>query len=186
MIGHDRRNHVRLRTMTGDDVPRLTAAFDAVDWHKPASLFQRYLAQMAAGSRFCLVAELANGSVAAELAGYCTLVWQSEYPPFRESGIPEIKDLNVLPNLRRHGCGSSLLAALESAAGERGPVVGLGVGLYADYGAAQRLYAARGYRPDGRGIMYREQPVEPGSSIAIDDDACLFLTLDLAGRAPGE
>ncbi len=168
---------VPIRTMTGDDVPLLVAAFAALGWDKPASLFEGYLAEAAAGDRVCLVAVRDGGP-----AGYCTLVWRSGYPPFREAGIPEIKDLNVLPDHRRHGCGSALLAALEEQAGRRGPVVGLGVGLYADYGPAQRLYAARGYRPDGRGMMYREHPVQPGSPIPIDDDACLFQTLRLESR----
>jgi hypothetical protein len=66
-------------------------------------------------------------------------------------------------------------------------VVGLGVGLYCDYGAAQRIYVRRGYLPDGRGIMYRNQPVEPGAAIRIDDEATLMLTGrsdDVPSRAP--
>jgi hypothetical protein len=55
-------------------------------------------------------------------------------------------------------------------------VVGVGVGLYADYGAAQRIYARRGYLPDGRGIIHCNQPIEPGAVVRIDDDATLMLT----------
>jgi hypothetical protein len=56
---------------------------------------------------------------------------------------------------------------------------GLGVGLYSDYGAAQRIYVRRGYLPDGRGMMYDNLPVEPGASIPIDDDATLMFTREL-------
>ena len=45
-----------------------------------------------------------------------------------------------------------------------------------DYGAAQRIYARRGYLPDGRGIMDRNQPVEWGAVVRVDDDAALMLT----------
>ena len=55
-------------------------------------------------------------------------------------------------------------------------MIGIGVGLYSDYGAAQRIYVRRGYLPDGRGIMYRNQPVEPGAVIRIDDEAALMFT----------
>ena len=35
-----------------------------------------------------------------------------------------------------------------------GFIVGIGVGLYPDYGSAQRLYIKRGYLPDGHGATY--------------------------------
>ena len=44
--------------------------------------------------------------------------------------------------------------------------------------------AQRGYLPDGRGIMYRNQPVQPGAVARIDDDAALMLTRP-ATRAEG-
>ncbi len=53
-------------------------------------------------------------------------------------------------------------------------------GLYDDYGSAQRLYVRRGYLPDGRGVMYDYEPVRPGGSIRLDDDAILMMTKPLA------
>ncbi len=41
----------------------------------------------------------------------------------------------------------ALMDAAEARAAERSAIVGLGVGLYADYGSAQRMYARRGYLP---------------------------------------
>jgi len=53
--------------------------------------------------------------------------------------------------------------------------IGLGVGLYRDYGSAQRLYAKLGYVPDGRGVTYRGFPVEPGHLYRAGDDLILWL-----------
>ncbi|WP_223145278.1 GNAT family N-acetyltransferase [Microbacterium sp. ANT_H45B] len=103
-------------------------------------------------------------------------MWKSEYPPFAEEGIPEVSDLNVLPRFRRSGIASGLLDQIEQAAAQRSSVVGLGVGLYADYGAAQRIYVRRGYIPDGRGVMYENQPVPAGETVPLDDDATLMFT----------
>ena len=160
-----------IRLMGESDPETVSAAFTALGWHKPAALYQRYLAEQEQGRRLAFLAEWRG-----EFAGYVTLLWVSDYRPFAERQIPEICDLNVLPRHRRQGIGNALLDRAESAASTRGTVVGLGVGLYSDYGAAQRIYVRRGYLPDGRGIMYRNQPVAPGAAIPIDDDAALMLT----------
>lgn len=161
-----------VRAMGDSDPPVISAAFTALGWNgKSVAMYEHYLAQQARGLRLAWVAQWDG-----EFAGYVTLLWTSPYRPFADRQIPEISDLNVLPRFRRRGIGNALLDRAEATAAERSPVVGLGVGLYADYGAAQRLYARRGYLPDGRGIMVRNQPVEPGAVVRIDDDATLILT----------
>lgn len=55
-------------------------------------------------------------------------------------------------------------------------MVGIGVGLYADYGAAQRLYTSLGYAPDGRGVTYHGSLVKPGTEYLVDDHLILWLT----------
>jgi GNAT superfamily N-acetyltransferase len=160
-----------IRMMDESDPETISAAFTAIGWHKPPTLYQRYLAEQEEGRLLAFVAEWRG-----EFAGYVALLWVSDYSPFAERQVPEISDLNVLPPHRRQGIGNALLDRAESAASGRSRVVGLGVGLGSDYGAAQRIYVRRGYLPDGRGIMYRNQPVEPGSAIRIDDDAALMLT----------
>lgn len=162
---------VDIRPLGTDDPPVMAAAFAELGWDKPRSLFEGYLTEQAAGDRPVLVAEV-DGT----FAGYVTVLWRSSYPPFADAGIPEVSDLNVLPGFRRRGIGTALMDEAERLAAERGGVVGLGVGLYADYGAAQRMYVRRGYVPDGRGVMYDWSPVTPGASIPIDDDAVLVLT----------
>jgi hypothetical protein len=54
------------------------------------------------------------------------------------------------------------------------------VGLYADYGPAQILYARRGYVPDGRGVWYAGRQVQPMESVILDDDTVMYLTKPLA------
>jgi GNAT superfamily N-acetyltransferase len=161
-----------LRAMAEPDLVTIPAAFAELGWPgKDGQQFRRYLAEQAAGERNAIVAELGG-----RFAGYINVVWTSPYPPFRADGIPEIQDFNVLPAYRRKGVGSALMDAAERLVAARTSTVGLGVGLYADYGSAQRMYAKRGYVPDGRGIVYAGEPVPPGQAVVIDDDACLMFT----------
>ena len=152
----------------------MAKAFRAVGWDKPMSQFERYLEEHENGSRHVLVTE-----VQGEFAGYVTVIWESGYQPFKDEGIPEIQDFNVLPKFRNKGIGSTLLDQAESLVSERSDVVGIGVGLYADYGSAQRLYVKRGYVPDGRGITCEGEPVKPGDEVRVDDALVLHFTKGL-------
>ncbi len=160
-----------IRLLMVDDIPTIAAAFAAIGWNKPASQYEAYLAEQQRGERVALIAWLGD-----EFAGYVTVVWASGYPPFRDAAIPEISDFNVLPHLRRRGIGSRLLDEAERRIAERSAIAGIGVGLYPDYGAAQRLYVKRGYVPDGRGINEHGRRVAPGDTIVIDDDVALYFT----------
>ena len=62
---------------------------------------------------------------------------------------------------------------------KRSDVAGIGVGLYPDYGPAQRMYILRGYVPDARGLMRDGNPVVPGTSVVIDDSVTIRLTKKL-------
>jgi hypothetical protein len=68
----------------------------------------------------------------------------------------------------------------ERIVAERFPVVGIGVGLSADYGAAQRMYVKRGYIPDGRGVSYNDHFPAPGETLPLDDSLVLHFTKDLS------
>ena len=139
-------------------------------WAKPAGYFTDALARQAAGEL-----ELWLAVEQDRYLGHCKLVWRSEYAGFRERGIPEIQDLNVGMDFRRRGLGTALLDAAETRIQERSQWAGIGFGLYADYGAAQRLYVKRGYVPDGRGIFYGAEAVVAGERYAVDDDLVLYL-----------
>jgi hypothetical protein len=49
----------------------------------------------------------------------------------------------------------------------------------ADYGAAQKLYALRGYVPDGLGLHWKNHHVQHGEEVTVDDDLALYLTKEL-------
>jgi GNAT superfamily N-acetyltransferase len=161
-----------IRALRDDDPEVVSAAFTAIGWDKPVSQYEKYLAEQRAGLRDVLVA-----TVDEEYAGYVTVRWESPYEPF--NGIPEIQDFNVLPKFRRRGIGTALMDAAEALVAERSDVVAIGVGLYADYGTAQRMYVRRGYIPDGRGLIYDGKQVPPGEMVRNDDSATLMFTKSL-------
>lgn len=108
--------------------------------------------------------------------GVVVLNFAPLYPAFKRLNIPEIQDLNVLPDYRRQGAGAALIKVCEETAKANGhDSVGIGVGLTSSYGAAQRLYARLGYVPDGAGVYYDGQPVRHGEMRPVDDDLCLYM-----------
>jgi hypothetical protein len=85
----------------------------------------------------------------------------------------------VLPAYRRQGVASQLLDAAETLIQERSDRAGIGFGLYADYGPAQRMYILRGYVPDGNGVTYNGSTAQPGTQVTVDDDLVLYLVKTL-------
>jgi len=162
---------VTIDFLNENDIRPIAAAFEELGWDKPAAQYQRYLKEQQAGLRVVLVAK-ADGV----FAGYVTIVWASGYPPFLEAGVPEIVDFNVLPRFRRQGIGSWLLDEAERRIGERSALAGIGVGLTADYGAAQIMYVRRGYIPDGRGLFWGEKRCQYGDRVIVDDGLTLYFT----------
>lgn len=160
-----------IRALQQRDIQPIASAFQAIGWNKPAMQYQQYLCEQDTGQRSVLVAFKDN-----MFAGYLTINWQSDYLPFRNENIPEIQDFNVLPQFRRRGIGTHLMDQAEQRIARRASVAGIGVGMYADYGAAQRLYALRGYVPDGRGLTSMGQYVTRGTQITVDDELVLYLT----------
>lgn len=162
---------IALRPLELADAPIIAAAFTAIGWNKPVEKYRRYFFEQQAGLREVIVAQV--GGV---FAGYGNVVWRPSYRPFRDAAIPEIQDLNVLPDFRRQGVATAIMDEAETRIATRSAVAGIGVGLYGDYGPAQRMYVRRGYMPDGRGITYHNEHVAPGSAVAADDDLVLWLT----------
>ena len=162
---------VKIKLLETVDIPRIMSAFLNSEWHTPESHFQAMLTAQAKGEIVFLVAHYGKA-----IAGFVFIKWKADYPPFAEKGIPEINDLRVLAEFRRHGIATALMDEAEKRIFTRSPVVGIGVGLYADYGAAQRMYIRRGYIPDGRGLIYDNHPVSPGTNVFVDDELLLFFT----------
>ena len=160
---------LRIDPLHGCDIAELAAAFAVMN--KAAAQYERYLAEQENGGSLVLVARF-EGAV----CGYLTIVWSADYPPFRRESIAEIQDFNVAPDYRRRHIGSAMMDEAERLILARSPVVGNGVGLHHDYGAAQRLYMQRGYVPDARGITSHGRRVNWGDDVKIDDDLVLWLT----------
>ena len=166
---------IEIRRLEARDTVVMAAAFTAIGWDKPVAQNERYLREQEQGDRVVLVAFVDD-----VFAGYLNVVWQPQYPPFRKGDIPEIQDFNVLPQFRRQGIGTRLMESAERLAAERSSIVGIGVGMTADYGAAQRLYVLRGYVPDGRGLVSNNQPLAYGEQVTVNDGLVLHFTKRLA------
>lgn len=165
---------LRVRPLEERDVKLISTAFSELGWDKPASQYRRYLSEQERGERDVLISFMAE-----EFAGYVTLLWRSGYPPFRSENVPEIQDLNVLPKFHRKGITTRLMDEAERMAARNHSVVGIGVGMTADYGAAQRIYVMRGYVPDGNGLVSSGESVRHGHPVIVDDDLVLYFTKDL-------
>lgn len=140
-----------------------------------ADAARRHVTDHVTGEGTTLVARI-DGAV----AGLVTLRWTSRNPSFAERGIPLVHQLAVAPSFRRQGVATALLEAAEHLAAARGrSQVGITVGLFDEYGPAQRLYARRGYLPDGRGACRGQVPLRQGETVEVGHDLILWLTKDL-------
>ena len=91
-----------------------------------------------------------------------------------------IVDFSVLQKCQCKGIGHRLMDVAEQLAAQRSDTITLGVGLSREYGAAQRIYAKRGYIPDGSGVWYQNrQCVQYETTCTVDDDLVLYLSKKL-------
>jgi ribosomal protein S18 acetylase RimI-like enzyme len=160
-----------MRLLESNDIPEIAQAFRELGWNKPASQYERYLAQQELGVRHVYLA-----FVDGQFAGYLTICWESSYEPFLVKSIPEIVDFNVLPTFRRMGIGTQLMDKAENEIAKVSSIAGIGVGMTSDYGAAQRLYILRGYIPDGLGLHWWDHHVHYREEVIVDDSLALYLT----------
>lgn len=166
-----------IRNLRIEDAEMISAAFSEIGWNKPVMQYEKYFRRQESGDIVVFVAV-----VDSVFAGYLTVVWKSGYSSFAEKGIPEISDLNVLPEFRRRGIASALMDSAEALIAERSDVAGIGVGMTPDYGAAQKMYPLRGYVPDGRGLTHNGDPIRYRQPIVVDDALVLWFTKDLKAK----
>ncbi|GGD56880.1 GNAT family N-acetyltransferase [Paenibacillus nasutitermitis] len=162
---------IKIRQMAETDVAKVYQELSEHDIRKPLEYVQTCWEGNKTGERITLIAEYDG-----RFAGWLHLLTKSYYPFFAEQGIPEINNFDVVPPLRRLGIGNALMDTVEQIAFDRYGIVGIGVGLYSSYGNAQRIYAKRGYIPDGREIMYHGEPPELGSYVEVGHDLALYMT----------
>lgn len=159
------------RPATHADIPDLEKIALAISSRKEPGYFERCLSEQEQGTRTVLLAFFND-----QAAAFGMLNRNPLYAPFRRLDIPEIQDLNTGPAFRKQGLASAIITRCEDLARAEGRShIGIGVGLYAGYGAAQRLYIKHGYIPDGAGVVYDSQPVTPGEIRPIDDDLTLMM-----------
>ena len=167
-------DNIVITRLSEDNAARVCEAFSRGGLDKSRDLFDRYLREQDADSRVVLVAIHGDRPV-----GYLTIVWESKYPPFRQDRVPEINDFNMVPSFRRRGIGTALMDEAETLIRERSTEAGIGVGMYADYGPAQRMYVLRGYVPDGLGLTTNHTPVTAGRPVKVDDELVLWFRKSL-------
>ncbi len=155
-----------------EDCVIISSAFKNIGWNKPVELFQQYHAEQEKELRRCYVAFVND-----DLAGYCTLLHKSKYENFAMQNIAEISDLNVLPSHQNSGIGTQLIQECEKYAKEtlNSNIIGLGVGLTADYSNALNLYLKLGYQFDRCGVAYCGKTLKYGETTTVDDEMNLYL-----------
>ena len=167
--------NVVIRDIEMADIEALTAAEIAQGWHwasteKTASR----LPARDAGECVVMVCEYEG-----EPAGSVSLYWNAEWGAFKDMHIPEIVDFSVLMKYRRRGLGHIMMNVCEQLAATGCDKVCLGVGLYRDYGTAQRMYVKRGYVPDGSGVWYNYQPAPEYGMVENGDGLVLYMMKEL-------
>ena len=168
------RNSIQIREIETGDTKIIASAFQAIGWNKTEIQYHNYLKEQKIGKRVVLVAFIEG-----KFAGYGNIIWSSSYSPFQEKEIPEISDLNVLPQFRRKRIATAIMDLAEEMISKRSDFAGIGFGLYNNYGAAQRMYVLRGYVPDGLGTTYKWKPVLGGQQVKADDEFVLWLVKKL-------
>ena len=160
---------ITIKHLVKEDISSIVTILKDNEINRSEQYFTNCYSENISDMRMTLIANY-NG----EFAGFCHLIFHSAYGYFKTNGIPELNDLVVIPKYRRKGIGRELVRECEHFAKTKFTKIGLGVGLYKDYGNAHKLYVNLGYQPDGNGIFWRNESVIPGSQIFIDDDLLLY------------
>ncbi|MBR6045185.1 MAG: GNAT family N-acetyltransferase [Ruminococcus sp.] len=171
--------HVTVRGLKESDAEYFASEERTQGWNSTREKYDMRLRHQAEGRCLALVADLDGVP-----AGYINLYFSMSEGPFAGSEWPEIVDFGVLQKFQKRGIGTILMDAAERLAAERSDTVCLAVGLHNGYGSAQRMYAKRGYIPDGTGAWYAGKPCTPYDSVCtVDDDLVIFMSKQLKSEA---
>jgi len=166
-----------IRPLIETDILKIVSRY-SFPWSTPEKtkiLWNTYYQEQQEGIRTVAILEEDH-----EILGYGSLLRKQECPFFAQNNIPEINAIWIDEDYRRKGHGTSLIKWLEGLASREGyNQIGIGVGLYRDYGPAQQLYFQLGYIPDGNGITYKGQTTIAGQTYPLDDDLIFWLTKTL-------
>ncbi len=165
---------VKIRSMAAEDAITLYDTYSSYGWHPKIETYEKYYTDQQEGKRLVFIAEFQG-----EVKGQSTLDLHPEEGPWAGKGIPEIVDLTVFFDVHGKGIGSRLLDAAENAASGIADAVYLAVGVHSGYGPAQRIYAKRGYIPDGSGVWYQGKVLEQYAPCVNNDDLVLYMSKKL-------
>lgn len=161
-----------IRNMEEADAKIFVDEYTAQGWHPDMEEYMKRLKDQEDGKCVALTA-LYQGNPAGSVYVYLSV----HGGPFVGKGYPEIFDFNVLKKYQRKGIGNKLMDVAEQIAVRHADTVCLGVGLCDSYGSAQRMYAKRGYIPDGSGVWYQDKPcIQYETVCTIDDDLVLYMS----------
>ncbi len=162
-----------IRTFDVSDIAKIVIRY-SFPWSTPEKtkkIWDDYYREQQEGIRTVALLEKDG-----EILGYGSLLRRPECPFFSSKKIPEINAIWIDEHYRRQGLGTALIKWLENLASQEGHrQIGIGVGLYRDYGPAQQLYFQLGFIPEGNGVTYKGQPTVAGQSYPLDDDLLLWL-----------
>lgn len=114
-----------------------------------------------------------------EIAGYVFLYYKCRWGGLANCNLPCIIDLIVFEKYRNNRIATALMDMAERIAKKHNNRIYLDVCLNSEYGPAQRLYAKRGYVPDGKGVYYQEKVCETNAVCKNDDELTLCLVKEL-------
>ncbi|MFR2839766.1 MAG: N-acetyltransferase family protein [Zhenhengia sp.] len=169
---------IQIRDMMESDILDFHKAFKLQGWDKPIKLFEKYYKEQKNGVRKVFIAVKGE-----QVLGYATLLPNAQHGPFANQHIPTVCDFNVLEKYQRKRVGTAIFNAIEDGVKKYSDKICLGVGLHAGYGPAQRLYIKRGYIPDGSGVWYNNERLEPYAACTNNDDLVLYLSKDFTRKA---
>lgn len=171
------KKRLLIRQMHESDIDKILLRY-TFPWSTPEKtrdLWNGYFKEQLAGIR--VVAVICEGD---EILGYGSFLKAPECPFFVADLIPEINAVWIDETHRNQGLGTALIEWIENLASKEGyKRIGIGVGLYRDYGPAQKLYFKLGYAPEGKGITYKGKSTEPGKAYPLDDDLIFWLVKEL-------
>ncbi len=166
----------KIKIMTSDDISGLYVLTERARHATETQYFEKALDEQDEDKRIVFVYHGDDGP-----CGYVHYNRFPQYVPFQRFGLPEIQDLFVCPDHRRHGIGTALVRHCEDQAMQDGhKEIGIGVGIIAEFGNAQRIYAEHGYIPDGSGVVFEREPVKSGEIRPMDDRLCMMLVKQLS------
>ncbi len=164
-----------IRNMEEADAQIFTDEYTAQGWHSDVDYYLMRIREQAEGKCVALTAEFQGHP-----AGNAYLYLKANEGPFKGKDWPIIVDFGVLKKYQRKGIGNRLMDVAEQLAAQYADTVCLGVGLSREYGTAQRMYAKRGYIPDGSGVWYQDkQCVQYETVCTVDDDLVLYMAKEL-------